>query len=465
MVVSIVTMNAQGVTDLLKLSDNTIMGTARYMGMAGSFGALGGDASSIIDNPAGLAVYRSSEATFTLSPTITNTVSKSSTSVAKENSFYFNFSNAAVVVAIPTYKDKGLVSANLSFSYNRLKDFNRKFGYRNTSSMPSLTSEIANMTYGFSESQISPDNYYVPYLSDIAYNSYAINPLADSVSWSPMGGKSSESAFLGVENGRIDEYNFAYGMNFSHRVYVGVSLGVQSLYYSMTSESAERYTGNQYMTLENSFSTSGIGVNFGAGVIVRANSFLRLAASIHTPTYYTKVEDYYVGAMNTNGSPTAPKDYVSFEGEASGLYYAYATPLKFMASAAFVLGKNGLINLEYQLTDYQSTMRYDEENNSGDYLFDAADYSFENAGIDKYAKIAHTAKIGAEYRIASKVSFRAGFAYVSPAVSENVVRTLLSNTTRTDLDYYYDKGSFYGSVGIGYRYNGFGVELAYLYRN
>jgi len=49
----------------LKISDNDIIGTARYSSMAGAFGALGGDPSAIKDNPAGLGIYRKSELTLT----------------------------------------------------------------------------------------------------------------------------------------------------------------------------------------------------------------------------------------------------------------------------------------------------------------------------------------------------------------------------------------------------------------
>ena len=51
-------LSAQGLFDALRFSDNSINGTARYMSMAGAFGALGGDPTSIMDNPAGLAIYR-----------------------------------------------------------------------------------------------------------------------------------------------------------------------------------------------------------------------------------------------------------------------------------------------------------------------------------------------------------------------------------------------------------------------
>ncbi len=463
------TMNvvAQSVTDLLKYSDNTIMGTARYMGMAGSFGALGGDPTAIIDNPAALGVYRSSEMSISLNPTITQTSTLSSNTLSKERSFYFNFSNAAFVLAIPTYKDKGLVSANFSFTYNRLKDFHRVTGYRDYSNSSSLASTMARLTDGLPPYVVEDlDNLDLPYLSHLAYNNYLINPGVgkDSTMWTPHSATNTASAYYGIERGRVEEYNFAYGMNFSHRVYVGLSVGVQSLFYSMSTENSERYNDTQNMTLHNAFQASGVGVNFGLGLIVRASSFLRLAASLHTPTYYA-MNEVFTGKISSENLNPNSSDYY-YQTPTSSSTYEYSAPLKFMASAAFVIGKRALINVEYQLADYKNTMNFGEDNWSRDYLFvSSSGYSIENAEIKKYAKISHTAKLGLEYRIASQYSFRAGFAYVSPSTSENVVKTILNNTTRTDMDYYYDKGSYYGSIGFGYRYNGFGVDIAYLYRN
>ena len=66
---------AQTEFDAYKVVQTDINGTARYMGMAGAFGALGGDASSIKDNPAGLGVYRRSELTGTLNNLLVNSTS------------------------------------------------------------------------------------------------------------------------------------------------------------------------------------------------------------------------------------------------------------------------------------------------------------------------------------------------------------------------------------------------------
>ena len=55
------TLWSQSITDALLLAQEDITGTSRYTGMAGAFGALGGDLSAIADNPAGAGVFNFSE--------------------------------------------------------------------------------------------------------------------------------------------------------------------------------------------------------------------------------------------------------------------------------------------------------------------------------------------------------------------------------------------------------------------
>ena len=89
----------QGLMDASKYANTDILGTARYMSMAGSMGALGGDPSAIIDNPAALGIYRSSELSFTLNAMPSVTSATSSTSKVKQNDFFFNFNQLSYVVA------------------------------------------------------------------------------------------------------------------------------------------------------------------------------------------------------------------------------------------------------------------------------------------------------------------------------------------------------------------------------
>lgn len=63
---------AQSAIDAYRFSQPDLRGTARFMGMGGAFGALGGDLSTLSQNPAGIGVYRSNELGFTLDLDIQN---------------------------------------------------------------------------------------------------------------------------------------------------------------------------------------------------------------------------------------------------------------------------------------------------------------------------------------------------------------------------------------------------------
>ncbi|MDD2323034.1 MAG: hypothetical protein PHT77_09410, partial [Bacteroidales bacterium] len=56
---------AQTAEDALRYSRITFGGTARSMAMAGAFGALGADFSTLSTNPAGIGVYNKSIVSFT----------------------------------------------------------------------------------------------------------------------------------------------------------------------------------------------------------------------------------------------------------------------------------------------------------------------------------------------------------------------------------------------------------------
>ncbi|NNK20558.1 MAG: aromatic hydrocarbon degradation protein, partial [Flavobacteriaceae bacterium] len=59
------TATAQNIDDVLRYSTENLQGTARFQGMAGAFGALGGDMSALNINPAGSSVFANSLFTIT----------------------------------------------------------------------------------------------------------------------------------------------------------------------------------------------------------------------------------------------------------------------------------------------------------------------------------------------------------------------------------------------------------------
>lgn len=54
---AMVTASAQNAYDAEKLLGNDLNGTARFVGMGGAMGALGGDISVMSSNPAGIGIF------------------------------------------------------------------------------------------------------------------------------------------------------------------------------------------------------------------------------------------------------------------------------------------------------------------------------------------------------------------------------------------------------------------------
>lgn len=449
----------QSVLDVMKYTDRDILGTARYMSMAGSMGALGGDPTAIYDNPAGLGIYRSSELSFTLNATPSVTKSYSSDISKTDNKFFFNFNQFSFVLSIPSGKDKGYVSSNFSFSYNRLKDFHRKVNIGGNARNTSLAGYMADFTQGFYPSAISSDNEYVPFLSVLGYEGYVIDPNgADSANYLPYDYNVSQSAYYAEEKGRIEEYNISYAANIGHYLYLGVGMGIQNLSYKLISDNGEIYTNGANMILHNVFTTSGVGYDIRLGIIARPVSFLRLGFSFQSPIWYS-MKDNMKGSISASG--TSLLGDVSYSTPQGYSTYKLNMPLKLQASVALILGKSGLINFDYVYSDSRTAKLKDE--NSGNILFADPAFTYENSEIKQFGLKNHLFKIGAEYRIMSKFAIRAGFAYQTPDLKSNTPRNLMNNTIRTDAESFVDVKSLYGSVGLGYRYNGFGIDLTYAY--
>ena len=93
-------LNAQNMYNVSSLLENELIGTARFVGMGGAMSALGADLSTMGTNPAGIAMYRSSDFAFTAGLDFKNNQSNYDGETATANTTNFFVGNAAFVASL-----------------------------------------------------------------------------------------------------------------------------------------------------------------------------------------------------------------------------------------------------------------------------------------------------------------------------------------------------------------------------
>jgi len=293
------------------------------------------------------------------------------------------------------------------------------------------------------------DDVRIGWLSILGFDAYLIDPDKDNATngkWYSILDSDERilPTYQSIERGNISDYNFTYSGNVNDRVYFGMGLSMQSVSYGIESTYSENYPNhNDYFNLNNYFMTTGFGANLKFGVIVRATDFMRLGLSFQTPTWFSMRDRFSADLMyseNEKKVSTPEADY----------WYRFSLPLKAQASIGFIIAKRAAINVDYQF----SGKKYSMSDDLGKF-----DIDHEN-----YAKYIHTVKLGAEVRLNDNFKIRAGGAFISAPINKNAAKLLPFNTTRTDLEYFVTKNTFYGTFGIGYSKNFFGLDLAYVYQ-
>ncbi len=448
---------AQTADDALRYSQQHYTGTARSMAMGGAFGALGGDFSSIGINPAGLGVYQSSEFTFT--PTME--MRKSSSGNLNDDKFTFGISNIGYVAAIrPRMKSNGgWQNFNFGIGYNRINNFRKSSISQILNSESSMLDVFETNADGFSDNQLE-DKY--PTVEYLAYQTYLLNPQEDN----PLdydlpifpGEKMNQRKTID-EKGYMGEFNISFGANYAHKLYIGASLGIQSINYKSTARFTESTLTNSASDLNNYYfeeyvKTTGVGANLKLGIIYKPNQNIRLGASLHTPTFFS-MEDEFQNKMASHFITEDADGYSNYSDKTdlSSYEYNYRTPMKFTLSGAVVLSKKMILSMDYEFVDY-SNAKFSNGGND-DFNFHGTQYDDDNILLDPEAndiikssfESVGNLRAGLEYRVSSAFSLRGGFAnFGNPYKASSI-----------------DESYNIYSAGFGIRQGNFFFDAAYSY--
>jgi hypothetical protein len=138
-------MSAQSAIDAYTMAQTDLKGTARFVSMAGAFGALGGDMSAIQQNAGGIGVYRSSDVGLTLSLDMQTTKSETPEISSKMSQTKFNINSLGYVGSLKL--NSGLMPYfNFGVSYHRPLSFNRRYGGKISNLKSSMSNYVASIT-------------------------------------------------------------------------------------------------------------------------------------------------------------------------------------------------------------------------------------------------------------------------------------------------------------------------------
>jgi len=513
---------AQSVPTALRISQNDLRGTARFMSMGGAFGALGGDLSALSQNPGGIGIYRSNEIGLTLGLDAMQSQSKSAGLSRSDKMTQFNLNNIGCVFTLKLYNNI-MPNLNFGFTYNKGASFNRRF----KGNVPMLRNSMSNYIAGLSNasglteddvmttSEYDPYNpsygsRYVPWLAVLGYDALLTNPEGDANNPRWYGqygdGTSGEGYFEVNEKGSVDEYNITIGGNINNVVFWGMDFDITSVDYRIQSiwgeslDNAYVYNPNMQSVgryasdwmLYDKYRVNGTGFNFKLGVIVKPIQELRLGLAFHTPTYYNLNETYSDTHMAFSYPFKMDYDMTwANNGYPATNSFNFATPWKVIASVAGVIGNNLIVSADYQWDSY-STMRYSDADMYGYYdpwydwdnpwsdwggwygapssrsngrvdYMNANDYA--NSKIKEIYRDTHTLRLGAEFRIIPNFSIRAGYSFSSSPVTTKAKNDNVEIPgTGVMTNYSLDNTTNYVTCGVGYKHKGFYVDFAYVYK-
>ena len=484
-------VSAQCVYDGVKIADKDLNGTARFVGMGGAMGALGGDITTMGTNPAGIGIYRSNDVMTSFSYSAYGMESKYEGQKSTIDKNRWSFDNIGVVFATKIGNRTPLRYVNFGFNYKRSKSFYKNMSMSGmmgvvenpsnpgspyyvsqTNSMALQATDAERYVWDNSRQHLDFDNANrifsdpdagwlgaLGYQGGLTERDRIDNEPDLYVPFLPV---EPSSVFNSREKGGIDQYDFNVSFNINDRVYLGLTIGAYDVDYDKYSGYDESYKRGEGYSLESYNNISGSGFDVKMGLILRPFEYspFRIGFAVHTPTFYKLT--YSTSAIVTNDYRDAKTDELKriivdtydYVGDMKR-DYRLVTPWKYNVSLGYTVGTSLALGAEYEYEDY-STMKFKYSSNDG-----GGDMEFENAEVKNCLKGEHTFRIGAEYKVIPEFAFRLGYNYSSAVFRDEAVKYIPSNSLITDTDFSNKRSQSNYTLGIGYRGKMFYADLAY----
>jgi hypothetical protein len=401
------TTYAQFARDAIRFSGFQNGSTSRLKALGNAGTAIGGDLSSISNNPAGLGYFTQSEASITgeFDGHTSNT-----TYLGKLQSATKNTPNLGQVAAVfytrlntprGQNKTEGFVSLNYGAAYSRTNNFDERVSLNGLNSANTINNYYANLA-----NAEGVDNGT---LQDWAFQQQLISRYAVA----PSGSTFAPNSYPGVnQTGYIDRSggqnaaDLSVGTNYNNKLYLGLNVNLASLRYKSTKTFTETGTaslpatggpvdrdyGSQYTQYQD---TRGEGFSAKLGIIYKVIEYVRLGATITSPTFLT-IDDSFSETLNTS--------YVGGASFNDGIEYpttySMRTPYKASGGMSVFVGQFGFITGDVEYVDYSSTYI-----SGNDFYANSFDLNIIKSNYRSVLNL----RGGAEAKVAKILSLRAGY--------------------------------------------------------
>ena len=480
----------------LMTNTSDINGTARYVGMGGAVGALGGEISGISNNPAGIGGFSRSWVSLGMGGKI-----QAAQPLDGDNRGSFSFDQVGFVVVPPNDAGNRL---NFAINLQQNLSFNRSFMAENKNlGGLSQAAQFAHLsTLEFSQKGALP--FCTPYMG--LYDVY--RPDGSFYAF-----RANDNSYYNTTSGK----NYALDFNISgavqDRFFWGATLGLNFINYksegsyvefrdgyAMTTDDDGNITsvaalensvgGIQDYTLEWNKKISGVGFNIKVGTIIcpiEENPF-RFGIAIETPTWYTmKQKDTYWTVLskfkNTDTTYPGSEQYIYNYHSTLGTYEPYDSPdnnylefnvnspWKFRVSLADVHAGIVAWDVEYEYAlNNLTTMGYPtyESDRWGGQSTSMDTDKGMNHLTKNITRGVHNIRAGLEVLPTEHLAVRAGYNFYSSPFKSNarfdqtISSYAMNKVTGTEFMNLGATNIF--TFGLGYHIKGFYANLAYKYR-
>ncbi len=458
--------------DVIKFSHNIKGGSARTQAIGGTSVSLGGDVSSISQNPAGLGFVNRKLFSLSYGFLGNNSTSNYLGETFNTNNNFNDVENISLVLPIKkrnNYYNASISKCpdcpkfNIGVSYSKIKSFDDRKIYNAYNDFNSI------IDYFLADAQGIPLNRLasITKISDIAllqevYDHYLINPdyeLPGSY-YSFVGGFPFQREEI-ITSGHIDKISISSGSNIRDRIFLGFGIN----FYLINYQENRTYNENSYEILDNSdqwilegildyltlkdvLKISGNGSSISAGLIIKPTNYLNIGINYESKSSIkleeesyseleTKYFDYYFQPEDTT-----LRNVISGTGS-NFSEYGYKSPSKLTIGTSYFYKKLGFVSADIDLIDYSSASIQS---------YDFNDFAENQDIVRIYKSLALNYRIGIEGRYRN-FYLRLGYNFLNDP-EKKITNFKPNNSIHTK------------SLGIGFLTNSLSIDLTYMnYKN